>query len=293
MVSGTSHPSRAERTSSGDCDGVPRPRDWSRVEFLLECIGFPPDEDPDRWIALARESGESVPLRGDPENHLRLALSDGLELRADREPHQDFWTLLPHYRTSQRLRVAVESLRRVPDSPFDALLTGWAAPPGPEDPAHAGPGAYLLTTWLSDARRLPRRLPPGHVLAVSTAGFALHVDYVGPNTGVREQEWLDLRRGAHVEPLGGTENPGGCSEVSLRVKRVVHLRNRFTKRAVDLLWTDAPGRPLPLFVSPWQLEVDGLPAPRPGWRIEGVFLFTGTIAGGLPGPKRKVPRTFG
>ena len=58
-------------------------------------------------------------------------------------------------------------------------------------------------------------------------------------------------------------------------------------------FSDAPGRPLLLFVSPWQLSTDGLPAPRPGWRIEGHFLFTGVIAGGLPGPRRAITRSFG
>ena len=262
------------------------------VDFLLECIGFPPEEDPARWVELARSTGEPVAWRGDPENHLRLPLGGGLELRLDREPHQHFWTLLPHYRPPDRLRIAVEDLRRVADSPFDVLLTGWAAPPTPEEPQD-GPGAYLLTTWLTDARRLPEALPPGHVLAISVAGFAVHLDYVGPNAGLRDASWLERPRGAFVAPLGGRENPGGCSEVSLRVREIRHLRNHHTGRPVDMLLTDAPGRPLSLFLSPWQLAADGLPSPRPGWRVEGTFLFTGTIAGGLPGPKSLVADHFG
>ena len=158
--------------------------------------------------------------------------------------------------------MAVGSVRRVPDSRFDALLTGWAAPTPPgEDSGDLGgspdrPGAYPFCAFLTDARRLPPRLSRGHVLAVSVAGFALDVSYVGPNISGRDSTYLERRRGAFIEPLGGE------------------------------LEADAPERPLHLFVSPWQLEKDGLPAPRPGYRIEGTFMFTGNIAGGLPRKRR-------
>jgi len=261
------------------------------VDFLLECIGFPPEADLETLTARVLGEGEAVPWRGDPENHKRLPLGDGLELRVDREPGQDFWTLLPHYRVPHRLRIAVRELRSVPDSPFDALLTGWAVPPLPDDPEPIGglgrPGAYLLATWLSDARKLPRHLAPGHVLAVSVAGFALEIDYVGPNDGVRDQAILERPRGAAVEPLGGSEDPGGCAEVSLRIQSIRHLRNPLSGEVVRMLVCDAPERPLTLFVSPWQLSSDGLPDPRPGWRIEGTVMFTGTIAGGLPRRRAK------
>ena len=71
------------------------------------------------------------------------------------------------------------------------------------------------------------------------------------------------------------------------------MQNRLTGLGVELLVCDAPGRPLLLFVSPWQLAGDGLAAPRPGWRVEGTFLFTGVIAGGLPGPKDSARGRFG
>jgi hypothetical protein len=262
------------------------------VDFLLECIGFPPDQDHAALTALALAEGEAVPWRGDPENHRRLTVGGGLELRLDREPGQEFWSLLPAFRVPHRLRIAVESLRGVPDSPFDALLTGWACPPTPGEEA-SGPGEYLLTTWLTDARRLPKRIESGHVLAISVAGFALSVDYIGPNEGVKDPEILEGRRGAHLEPLGGAGDPGGCTELSLRVQSIRHMRNAVTGLDVDLLVCDAPGRPLLLFVSPWQLSVEGLAAPRPGWRIEGTFLFSGVIAGGLSGPKGQAQRGFG
>jgi len=254
------------------------------VDFLLECIGFPPDYDTDALVERVRSEGEPVAWRGDPENHLRLPLGEGLELRLDREPGQDFWTLLPHFRVPHRLRVAVDEVRTIPDSPFDALLTGWASPPSPYERRELGmtePGAFRLSTWLTDARRLPSKLELGHVLAISIAGFALEVSYVGPNAGVKDQAILERRRGALVEPLGGALNPGGCSDVSVRVKSLQRLRNQLTGETVELVVADAPERPLLLFLSPWQLRMDGLPTPRPGWRIEGTFMFTGRIAGGV------------
>ena len=60
-----------------------------------------------------------------------------------------------------------------------------------------------------------------------------------------------------------------------------HLRNPVTGVDVDLLQVDAPGRPLDLFLSRWQLDKDGLARPRPGYRIEGTFLFNGRVAGGI------------
>ena len=262
------------------------------VDFLLECIGFPPEQDHAALIELALSEGEAVPRRGDPANHRRLALGEGLELRLDREPGQEFWTLLPAFQVPHRLRIATESLRSVPDSPSDVLLTGWACPPPPGDEGSA-PGAYQLTTWLTDSRRLTRSLRQGHILAISRAGFALNVDYVGPNEGVKEPGILENRRGAHLQPLGGPDDPGGCTEVSLRIQSIRHMQNRLTGLGVELLVCDAPGRPLLLFVSPWQLAGDGLAAPRPGWRVEGTFLFTGVIAGGLPGPKDSARGRFG
>jgi hypothetical protein len=265
------------------------------VDFLLECVGIPPDYDLEALARRVQHAGEPVAWRGDPELHRRLDLGDGLELRVDREESGSPWTILPYYRSPHRLRVAVSAVRRVPDSPFDALLLGWAAPPVAPAVARPGdpPGAYALSMFLTDARRLPRRVPPGHVLAVNASGFALDVSYVGPNPGVRDPAILERRRGASIEPLGGLDDPGGCAEISARIRALRHLRNPITGREVDLLEVDAPERPLLLFLSRWQLREDDLPLPRPGWRIEGTFLLTGRIAGGLPGPRRKVPKAFG
>lgn len=253
------------------------------MEFLLECVGFPPGSGTDDLIEVARRRGEPVAWRGPAGEHLRLDLGGGLELRLDREEGQDFWTLMPFFRSPYRIRVGVTRLGRVPDSPYDALLVGWVDPPAPDAPPLVrGPGAYLLATWLTDARRLPTGVGPGSVLAATTAGFAIDVTFVGPNEGVRHPDWLEQPSGFSCQPLGGSSDPGGCSELSARVQSLRHMRNPLTGEPVDVLEIDAPVRPLHLFLSPWQLAAEGLPAPRPGWRVEGTFLFTGRIAGALP-----------
>jgi hypothetical protein len=282
------------------------------VDFLLECIGFPPEHPLEDLIERVRRDGESAPWRGPAEHHMRLALVDGLELRADRDPERGTWNLVPHYQTNRRLRVAVEEILDLPDSRFDALLTGWAAPPTPDELVldEAGsanvialssggvlvsqaPGAYPITMYLTDARRLPPHVPHGSVLAVSVAGFALDVAYVGADEGVRDAAILERESGAWIRPLDAPGEPGGCAEVSLRILSITHHENPITKLRFDRIEADAPERPHSLFVSRWQLEHDGLPPPRPGARIEGTFLFTGRIAGGLPGPRRTARGAFG
>ncbi len=272
------------------------------MDFLLECIGFPPDHSLEDVVARVRARGEPAPWRGPTGIHLRYPLAEGLEVRVDREDDQDYWSVWPSYRVDHRLRVALLETRQVPDSPYDAFLIGVA---NPRLPRRAGVGCggeapgltpdpaeeeFLLATYLTDARRLPADLPRGHVLAVSIAGFALDVSYVGENDGLRDPAILEQPCGADFRALGEREDPGGCMDVSLRIRRVRHIENPLTGIEVEVLEVDAPGRPIELFVSRWQLESEGMPPPRPGWRIEGVFLFTGRLAGGLP---RRQPRRRG
>lgn len=267
------------------------------MDFLLECIGFPPGYDREALVETIQREGESVAWRGAHKTDLRLPLQDLLELRLERLPDKDpqdpSTTLWPYYAEPRRLRIATLDIRAVPDSPFDALLTGWVDPPLPDEPAHAPPGAYLLSTYVTDARRLEQRPEPGHVLAISTAGFALDVSWIGPNERASDRSVLERPRGASIAPLGDPSEPGGCNELSVRIRAVKHLRNPLTGALVERLEVDAPDRPLTLFASRWQLEADGLPAPRPGWRIEGTFLFNGRLRGGLPGPKQRAARRFG
>jgi hypothetical protein len=264
------------------------------MDFLLECIGFPPDHDSAVLARLLRESGESVAWRGPSGDHLRYPLDAGLEVRLDREADQARDTLWPYYASRRRLRVAVNEVQVPPDSPFDALIQGRANPPLPSEPLslEAIDEAYPLEAYLTDARRIPRDMRSGHVLAVSIAGFALDVTYVGPNDGARAPWILERPAGAWMAPLGGTDAPGGCMEVSLRVRAVRRLQNPITGVGVDLVEMDAPGRPLELFLSRWQLDEEDLPEPRPGWRVEGVFLLQGRVAGGLP-PRRRREAVFG
>jgi len=258
------------------------------MDFLLECIGFPPDHDLDALAHLAREGGESVAWRGPAGEHLRLDLGDGLELRMDREEGSAHWTLLPYFRANHRLRVAVETLERPADSPFDVLVTGWANPPARAAGAEPGAESWHLSATLTDARRVPLDLIRGHVLGLALAGFALDVEDVLPpsesSSGAGEA-WIGV--------VGGADAPGGCVELSLPVRSVRELANGMTGAAVVQIEVDAPGRPLELFVSPWQLEADGLLAPSPGSRIEGIFLLSGRVAGGIDGPSRRVGRAFG
>ncbi len=257
------------------------------MDFLLECIGFSPDVGEDDLVELIRTRGESAAWRGEPEDHRVLPLGGGLEVRADRAPDRSFWTLTPQFKVPHRLRLAVTSIVRQPDCPFDALLAGWASPPIGGPPEDGPGGAYRLSTWVTDARRLGSRITPGHVLAVSIAGFAVHVDRVIPNEEVQHPGILERPAGAYIRPLGSPDEPGGCCDVSLRIRGVRRIRNELTSEPVEIAICDAPDRPMLLFLSPWQLQRDGHPAPKPGMRIEGTFMFTGRIAGGLPKRRTK------
>ncbi len=264
------------------------------MEFLLECIGFSPEVDLDALVQLARERGERAPWRGPQGEHLRLALGEGLEVRADREAEGEPWSVHPYFQSDQRLRVAVETVRQTGESHYDALLVGWANPPLAGHPS-LDPSAYPLSAIVTDARRLPRSLARGHVLALSLAGFALDVERVGPRESVAARRGPARRfeDGGWVQPLGGPDDPGGCVELALCIERVEERANALTGSRVTLLHTRAPQRPLVLFASPWQLEVDELAAPRAGDWIRGVFLLTGRIAGGLRTAVEKAGTAFG
>ena len=253
------------------------------MDFLLECIGFPPSTDLSALAQEIRRAGEPVAWRGPAGLHLRYPLAGGLEVRLDREDGQDHDTLWPHFEVSRRLRVAVESVQPLPDSPFDILLHGRANPALPDDPwREANGGEYPLATYLSDARRLPSSIPRGHVLAVSISGFALDVSFVGLNEGVQSPYLAEDPAGSPLLPLEGSDQPGGCMELSLPVRGIRHFENPLTHELIEAVEVDSPGRPLELFLSRWHLEAHGMPAPRAGWRIEGAFLFTGRVSGGLP-----------
>jgi hypothetical protein len=244
-------------------------------------------------VDVVRRNGEPAAWRGDPERHMRLSLGGGLEVRIDRERDQRHWNALPHFQVPHRLRVAVDVIRSLSDSPFDALILGWAAPSLDPDEARLLPGAERLSAYITVARRLPPSLPFGHVLALSLAGFALDVASIGPDEDGTEAEIHESLGRPKIAPLGRPDDPGGCADVSLRIQRILHLVNPITERPVDILEVEAPERPLHLFVSRWQLERDRIQAPQPGSRIDGTFLFTGRIAGGLPGPGAAARASFG
>lgn len=258
------------------------------MEFLLECVGFSPQMDLDTIQSRIRREGESVPYRGPGGEHLRAKLAAGVELRLDLEEGDDIAQLFPYYDVKRRLRVRVRHLASVPDSPFDAQLIGVANPPVPGESwvDSLEREDYVLSTYLTDARRLPPDLPEGHVLAVSVAGFALDVEHVGPEPGPVSSRLFESPDAASIQPLGELDAPGASVELALVVREVKHVTNPWSGQGFDILTVEAPGRALELFISRWQLEADGVPAPRPGWRIEGTFLFTGRISGGLPQRRR-------
>ncbi len=263
------------------------------MDFLLECVGFPPDHDLAALAQLAREGGEPVAWRGPLGEHLRLPLAPGLDLRLDREEGKASFSLYPHYQSAQRLRIAVDEVRTLPDSPYDALLLGRANPSASSLP-EMDHESYPLACVLTDARRLPQRMERGHVLAVALAGFALDLQQVGEAPRSKADSGSPgFRDGGWIEPLGGAEDPGGCVDLALRVRSLSSFVNPLTGRPVSRLETDAPGRPLTLFLSPWQIEAEGLCAPEPGSWVCGTFLLSGRVAGGLGSPVARLRRAFG
>ena len=93
--------------------------------------------------------------------------------------------------------------------------------------------------------------------------------------------------------MAGPEEPGGCVDLSATITAVTRLENPLTGAAVQRIDVRGPGRSLALFASPWQLFEDGLPAPEVGGRIEGSFLLSGRVTGGLPSVRERVGACFG
>lgn len=262
------------------------------MDFLLECIGFSPEWDLASVARVIRERGERTAWRGKDGEHLRLDLAGGLELRLDldggRVGHPDLW---PFYTSRFRRRVGILKLEQVEDSKGDVIVIGQTDPPAPGESWDMSMG-HDLTFYLTDAKRLPSKLPNNHVLAVMLAGFALQVEYVGPNEGspmrfADQVDHLSKPHGASIDFLGAPDSPAACMQLSMRIRAVTHLQNKLTGAAVNRIELDAPGAPLEVFISPWQLEQDGLEMPRPGWRIDGVFLFLGRAIGRTPSTKQR------
>jgi hypothetical protein len=126
------------------------------------------------------------------------------------------------------------------------------------------------------------------------AGFALEVGGVAarPDPGDPPSA-VRFRDGGWIEPLGGADDPGGCVELCLRVLSVGRFTNPLSGVVVERLVAEAPGRALTLFVSPWQLEAEGLERPAPGLWLSGTFQLSGRVAGGLGGPAPRAGRAFG
>lgn len=262
------------------------------MDFLLECVGFPPDWPLERLVDEALARGEGAVWRGKAETHRSLRLGAQVQVLVDRDA-KGRWSALPLCSTPHRLRVGIERQTRPSDSRFDALVGGWVDPAAPGGRVADRKGAWPLAAHLVDARKLPQRLPRGHVLALEVCALALDLSYIGDDHGLEHVEALQMDRGAWIEPLGGADSPLGAMELSARIAAVQREINPLTGEAFEVLELDCPTRPLRALASRWQRAQDELGEVRVGARIEGVFLVVGRVCGGLPGPQARVRAAFG
>lgn len=267
------------------------------MDFLLECVGFPPDWPLRRLVDAAQARGEPAAWRGPAATHKSLRLGELVEVLVERDGAGP-WSCLPLCASPHRLRLAVQARAKIADARFDALVSGRVLPDGarhatPGDRADAGAGGYGASACLVDARKLPRRLAAGHVLALELCALALDVSYIGADKGCEHPQALDMERGAWLAPLAGVDDPSGAMELSARIARIVREKNPLTDEPYEVLELDCPVRPIRALCSRWSREAEGLEPPQVGARIEGVFLFAGRVRGGLPGPQGRARANFG
>jgi len=267
------------------------------MDFLLECIGFPPDWPLRRLVEAALERGEPAAWRGAAATHRSLRLGEFVEVLVERDGDGP-WSCLPLCASPHRLRLAVHGRKRIADARFDALVSGrvlvdGARPGAPDERADASTGGYHASACLVDARKLPARLARDHVLALELCALALDVSYIGDDKGCEHVEAPGMERGAWLAPLAGPDDPSGAMELSARIARILREKNPYSGEPYEVLELDCPVRPIRALCSRWQREAEGLEPPRVGARIEGVFLFAGRVRGGLPGPQGRARVNFG
>ena len=235
------------------------------LDFLLDCIGFPPSHDFPSLARHAEELGHPVAWRGPGGLHRSLAVAPGVAVHVDREEHEHVASLSPFALAEGRLRVAVEALRPSPDSPCDTILHGRLLQ---DDDLVAGdlstskglflPAAHAIDAVLADGRLLPRHLPHGHVLALTLAGFGIHVEALEPDRSSAAHY--------HLAVLEGSDVPAGCIELSARIVELATFTNELAQapfhRAVVALGPERDPRTvrLALYLIPWQLFDCGLRA---------------------------------
>ena len=272
------------------------------MDFLLECIGFPPHAD---LVALARrvrERGRRAPAhtaRGRAPEHLRLTLAGGLEVQLiepERGPGATWERdLLPGFRAAPAHAVHVR--RSGPEAGGGAWIAGTLATVAPANHSRirrgdladrgrrfggghrslGGPAGVELRASVRDAARPPRT---GGISRFALTGFAVDVaglDEPGPSSartaalraGTALEGW-STRRG-WIGPVRDRCAPRTVVELDLPIDSVSVLENPLTGEPVDLLTVLLPSGRLPLFTSRWQLAEDRLPRPEPGMWVRGAF----------------------
>ena len=242
------------------------------VHFLLESLGFPPSTD---YARLARavsrtelsgrtfEFGCGLGLHASREGEISPGPASGVRL--DRTAPERADGLWPSFRGAAPMRLEIESVARAEEAPQFASLEGRLGELG------SWSTASIPIAWMESAAPAA-----GEIRYVHLCGFAVDVESLGfPASSPRFRfESAATRHGAPFGRLERTDDrcaPRHVVELDLEIDRVFVLENPLTHESFDLVEVLVPGGCLPLFVSRWQLEADGLPTPEPGMRIRGAF----------------------
>lgn len=242
------------------------------LHFLLESLGFPPGTD---FVRLAGavsktevsgrtfEFGCGLGLHGSRRGEAPRANAYGKRLHRTAPERAD--GLWPSFRGAAPVRFEVESVAPAEEAPRFASLQGRLGEVG------SSSTASVPIAWMDSAAPAA-----GEIRYVHLCGFAIDVESLGflacpprfsfqPGTA---RQAASFGRFERPLDLGAPRN---VIELDLNIDRVFVLENPLTHESFDLVEVLAPGGRLPLFVSRWQLEEDGLPAPEPGMRIRGAF----------------------
>lgn len=258
------------------------------MHFLLESLGFPPGTDFVRLaaeVARTERRGQSFELLGGLGLRAEQAPVPGRSAAQSEAPQDLPIDLWPSFRGASPVRLTVASVERSLDC--GGLVTvqgrvGSILEPNPLD---------LPVAFLEDEAPVA-----GDVGQVHLCGFSVDVDALGfPSQPCAETNQLRAENRIHgqldglgagriypgrlagpedaprLKRLPGFAAPRHVVELEFTIDRVFVLENPLTHEPFDLIETRTGDTRLPLFVSRWQLEEDGFPAPEPGMRLRGAF----------------------